>query len=63
MTVNTNLQNPVAVGSWLRVEGEITAVERRKVSVKAALVAPATGPGEKEVVHCVAEGLFIVKKS
>jgi predicted thioesterase len=59
--VNTSLQNPVSVGSWLRVEGEITAVDRRKVHVKASLVAPAS-EGQKEIVHCVADGLFIVKK-
>ena len=60
--VNTSLQAPVSVGSWLRVEGTITAVERRKVSVKASLVSPAVGDGQPEVVHCVAEGLFVVKK-
>ena len=60
--VDTNLQCPVTVGSWLRVEGVITAVERRKVRVRASLVAPATSPEGKEVVHCTAEGLFIVKK-
>ena len=40
----------------------VTAVERRKVSVKASLVSPAVGDGQPEVVHCVAEGLFVVKK-
>ena len=60
--VNTNLQAPVKVGSWLRVEGEITAVERRKVHVRASLVAPAVDGQPEEVVHCVAEGLFVVKK-
>ena len=56
--VNTSLQSPVAVGSWLRVEGTITAVERRKVRVKSTLVNPASG-----VVHCSAEGLFILNKT
>ena len=60
--VNTALQNPVPVGAWLRLEGEITAVDRRKVHVKASLVAPPRDASGKEVVHCVADGLFIVKK-
>ena len=61
VTVNVSLKNPVPVGSWLRVEGVITAVERRKVHVKASLVAPACN-GEDEKVHCTADGLFILKK-
>ena len=60
--VNTALQNPVPVGAWLRLEGEITAVDRRKVHVKASLVAPPSDASGKEVVHCTADGLFIVKK-
>lgn len=59
--VNVSLKAPVVVGSWLRVEGTITAIERRKVSVRATLVSPAA-EGQPEVVHCVAEGMFIVKK-
>lgn len=59
--VNTSLQAPVTVGSWLRVEGTITKVERRKVSVKASLVSPGA-EGTPEVVHCTAEGLFVIKK-
>ena len=59
--INTKLQAPIEVGSWLRVEGEIIGVERRKVSVRASLTAPATEKSG-EVVHCTAEGLFLLKK-
>ena len=59
--VNTGLQNPVPVGSWLRVEGVITSVERRKVRVHASLTSPAAD-GRPEMVHCEADGLFVIKK-
>ena len=59
--VNTALQAPVAVGSWLRVEGSIYEVERRKVRVRASLKTPSEA-AQPEVVHCTAEGLFVVKK-
>ena len=59
--VNTSLQAPITVGSWLKVEGEIYEVERRKVKIRASLTAPSTA-GALEVVHCTAEGLFVVKK-
>lgn len=59
--INTTLQAPIKIASWLRVEASITKVERRKVSVKAKLVSPAT-EGSDEVVHCTGEGLFVVKK-
>ena len=50
------------VGSWLRVEGEVSRREgARKVWVTARLVAPAAAGGD-EVVHCTAEGLFVLKK-
>ena len=58
--VNTKLQAPVKVGSWLRVEGRVTSVDGRKVRVAAKLVSPAADGGE--VVHCEAEGLCIMKK-
>ena len=67
--VNTSLKAPVVVNSWLRVEGEITAVERRKVHVSARLVGmqqidheAGEGAGLKEVVHCEANGLLVLKK-
>ena len=60
--INTKLQAPIEVGSWLRVEGEIIGVERRKVSVRASLTSPATTTGGEPVVHCTAEGLFVMKK-
>lgn len=61
--VNTSLTAPVKVGSWLRVEGEIYAVERRKVRIRASLKAPADEAlGTVECVHCTAEGLFVIKK-
>lgn len=60
--INTSLQAPIKVGSWLRVEGVITSVERRKVRVKASLYSPATN-GQDPVVHCEAEGLFLLKKA
>ena len=59
--VNTTLQAPITVGSWLKVDAEIYEVERRKVKIRAALTAPATA-GTVEVVHCTGEGLFVLKK-
>jgi len=59
--VNTSLQAPIAVGSWLRLEGEIYGVERRKVRVRATLTAPAVD-GADAVTHCTGDGLFVVKK-
>lgn len=59
--VNTALQAPITVGSWLKVDAEIYEVERRKVKIRAALTAPATA-GTVEVVHCTGEGLFVLKK-
>ena len=60
--INTALKAPVKVGSWLRVEGEVSRREgARKVWVTARLVAPAAAGGE-EVVLCTAEGLFVLKK-
>ena len=57
------------MNSWLRVEGEITAVERRKVHVSARLVGmqqmeheDGGGPEMKEIVHCEANGLLVLKK-
>ena len=54
--INTALKKPVEVGSWLRLEGEITAIDGRKVSVKARLL---SADGD---VHCEAEGLVVLKK-
>ena len=59
--INTALQAPVRIGSWLKVHGEITKVERRKVSVRASLISPAVD-GVDEIVHCTCEGLFVLKK-
>ena len=45
------------VGAWLRLEGEITAIEGRKVSVRARLL------DVNGAIHCEAEGLVVLKKS
>ena len=54
--INTSLKKPVEVGSWLRLEGEITAIDGRKVSVKARLLRVDCA------IHCEAEGLVVLKK-
>ena len=54
--INTSLKKPVEVGSWLRLEGEITAIDGRKVSVKACLLSV------DGAIHCEAEGLVVLKK-
>ena len=50
---------PVAVGSWLRLEGVVTGVTGRKVTVTARL----TDPDDGDCVHCEAEGLVVLKKA
>lgn len=54
--INTSLRKPIAVGSWLVVRGNITKVERRKVSVTATLFDPANN----DAVHAEGEGLVIL---
>ena len=59
--VNTSLKAPVHVGAWLRVEGEITRREGRKVWVSAKLCTPKEGDVlEDHIVHCEAEGLVLL---
>mgnify|MGYP002632907336 CR=1 FL=1 len=56
--INTALKAPVAVGSWLRVDGRVIRREGgRKVWVSASLTCPETGK-----THCEAEGLFLLAK-
>lgn len=57
--VNTSLQKPILVGSFLVVVGTISKVDRRKVSIQAKLVDMS---GEEEVVHATCEGLVIINK-
>jgi acyl-coenzyme A thioesterase PaaI-like protein len=57
--VNTSLQKPILVGTYLIVVGTITKVERRKVSIEAKLI---DASGDQEVVHATCEGLVIINK-
>ena len=61
VNINTNLKAPVKVHSWLRVEGWITLVERRKVHISAKLLGRGESP-DQVVVHCEADGLVVLKK-
>lgn len=60
--INTKLSVPVAVGHWLRVDGTVVSVERRKVKIRARLTTPAAD-GRDEIVHCEADGLVVLKKA
>ena len=55
--VNVSLKRPIPVGSYLKIFGEITKVERRKVWITSYLVS-----GNDDQVYCTAEGLAILKK-
>jgi hypothetical protein len=64
--VNVALKRPIPVGSYLKIVGEITKFEGRKVWVHAKLVGEKNDDDEdgedKEVLHCDAEGLVLLKK-
>jgi len=62
--VNVALKRPIPVGSYLKIVGEITKFEGRKVWVHAKLVVPDDDEDgeDKEVLHCDAEGLVLLKK-
>jgi acyl-coenzyme A thioesterase PaaI-like protein len=64
--VNCNLQKAIPVNSVLMVQGTITKVERRKVSVEAVLVDPSGESGEENsglgVVHATATGLVVLNR-
>ena len=56
--VNVSLRRPIPVGSYLKIAGEITKTEGRKVWISSCLVC---GNDDNEV-YCTAEGLAILKK-
>ena len=62
--VNTSLQKPIRVDSFLLVKATITKVERRKVSISAVLIDPAEEAGEdnNENIHATGEGLVVLNK-
>lgn len=56
--VNVSLRRPIPVGSYLKVVGEITKVEGRKVWISSCIVCG----NDDDQVYCTAEGLVILKK-
>ncbi len=65
--VNTSLMKPIRVGQILKLCCTIEKVERRKVFLKAKLVAPDTSTDEdqnndQDIVHATGEGLVILNR-
>ena len=60
--VNVSLKRPIPVGSYLKIVGEITKFEGRKVWVHAMLLGEKKNEEDDEVLYCDAEGLVILKK-
>ena len=60
--VNVALKRPILVGSYLKIVGEITKFEGRKIYVKAMLLGEKKNEEDDEVLYCDAEGLVILKK-
>lgn len=56
--VNVSLRRPIPVGSYLKIVGEITKMEGRKVWISSCLVCG----NDDSQVYCTAEGLTILKK-
>jgi acyl-coenzyme A thioesterase PaaI-like protein len=56
--VNTRLQKPIPVQSYLLVQATISNMERRKVSIQAKLIDPLDET--MDAVHATAEGLVIL---
>lgn len=56
--VNVSLRRPIPVGSYLKIIGEITKTEGRKVWITSRLVCG----NDDNLVYCTAEGLAILKK-
>jgi acyl-coenzyme A thioesterase PaaI-like protein len=56
--INSSLQRPILVDSILLVQATITKVERRKVSVTAAIV----DPSQENAIHATGEGLVILNR-
>jgi len=54
--INTSLKKPIKVKSTLLVRGVIKSIERRKVSVEAELINPATG----NTIHASGIGLVVL---
>ena len=53
-----SLRRPIPVGSYLKIVGEITKMEGRKVWISSCLVCG----NDDSQVYCTAEGLTILKK-
>jgi len=56
--VNVSLKQPIPVGFYLKIMGEITKTERRKVWISSRLV----DGNDANQVYCTAEGLVVLKK-
>lgn len=59
--INVSLKRPIGVGSYLKIVGEVSKWEGRKVWVSASLLS-VQEDGEDDVVHCTSEGLVILKR-
>jgi predicted thioesterase len=58
--INVSLKRPIAVGSYLKIVGKVVRCEGRKVWVDASLLD--VQEDDDESIHCMAEGLVILKR-